>query len=310
LSKHMSGRSALVLFAALATLALGGCGGSKQPAQQATNATAPAAPAAEVAQAEAAKAEAARAEAAKAAQLAAKEKELADREAALKQKEIELELARRDAENAAARKAKQDAVAKKTKRAPAKTAAVAATARPPRPAPPPAPVTVVVPAGTQLAIELTSAVTTKTAKVGDRVQGRLASDLIVGGRRVAFAGAPAQGSVNQVVSGSKKIGGTPTLGLAFDQLTVANGSTAAITGRLLQQGESDAVKDTAKILGGTAVGAVLGHQINHRNGAVIGGILGTGAGVAVAQNTGGEVSLAAGTVISVATEAPFQVDGL
>ena len=58
---------------------------------------------------------------------------------------------------------------------------------------------------------------------------------------------------------------------------------------------SDTGKDTAKILGTAAAGAIIGHQVNHKNGSVVGGILGGAAGTAVAANTGGEVSLPAGT---------------
>jgi hypothetical protein len=166
-----------------------------------------------------------------------------------------------------------------------------------------------VPAGTQLAVELTAAVSTRTARVGDGVQGRLASDLVVGGRRAAAAGSPVQGTVTQVVSGSRKVGGTPTLGIAFDSLTVSGNAPIAINAQLMQQAASDTGKDTAKIVGTAAAGAIIGHQINHKNGSVVGGILGGAAGTAVAANTGGEVSLPAGTVVSVALGNSFQVAG-
>ena len=150
---------------------------------------------------------------------------------------------------------------------------------------------------------------TKTAQVGNRVQGRLASDLVVGGRRAAAAGSPVQGTVTQVVSGSRKVGGTPTLGIAFDSLTVSGSAPIAINAQLLQQAASDTGKDTAKIIGTAAAGAIIGHQVNHKNGSVVGGILGGAAGTAVAANTGGEVSLPAGTVVSVALGNSFQVAG-
>jgi len=291
--------SALFAVTALTLLAMAGCGRSPDPAPQATTAAAPAVPATDTSQADAAQADAARA-----AELDAKEKELADREAAMKQKELEAELARRDAETAAAAKATAKAAA--VKKTPAKAAAATAATTAPKPVVPQPPI--VVPAGTQLAIELTTPVSTKTATVGDRVEGRLGSDVVVDGRRAAVAGAKVYGSVTQVVSGSKKIGGTPTLGLAFDGLVVANGGSVPITGQLVQQGKSETGKDTAKIVGGAAAGAIIGHQINHKNGSVVGGILGAGAGTAAAHATGGEVSLAAGTVVSVTTQAAFQVD--
>lgn len=289
--------SALFAVTALAMLAIAGCGRSPNPAPEATTAAAPAAPATDTSQADAARA----------AELDAKEKELADREYAVKQKELEEELARREAETAAAEAAeKAKASAAAAKKAAAKAAAATAATTAPKPAAPKPPI--VVPAGTQLAVELTTPVSTKTAQVGDRVEGRLSSDLVVDGRRAAVAGAAVHGSVTQVVSGSRKIGGTPTLGLAFDGLVVANGATVPIAGQLVQQGKSDTGKDTAKIVGGAAAGAIIGHQVSSKNGAVVGGLLGGAAGTAAAQKTGGEVSLAAGTVLSVTTDAPFQVD--
>jgi hypothetical protein len=118
-----------------------------------------------------------------------------------------------------------------------------------------------------------------------------------------------QGTVTQVVSGSRKVGGTPTLGIAFDSLTVSGSAPIAINAQLLQQAASDTPKDTAKIIGTAAAGAIIGHQVNHKNGSVVGGILGGAAGTAVAANTGGEVSLPAGTVVSVALGNSFQVAG-
>jgi hypothetical protein len=298
---------ALLLTFSLALLALAACGRSPQT-EQAADVPAPPVSAA---------AEASQAEADRAAELAAKEKEIADREAAVQQREIEQQLAQRaaeaeaeaEAEAAAARAARNKATVARKQSAAAKPAAVAAV-RPSSPPPPPSPPhPILVPAGTQLALELTAAVSTRTAQVGDRVQGRLASDLVIGGRRAAAAGSPVQGTVTQVVSGSRKVGGTPTLGIAFDSLAVSGSAPIAINAQLVQQAASDTGKDTAKIVGTAAAGAIIGHQVNHRNGSVVGGILGGAAGTAVAANTGGEVSLPAGTVVSVALGNSFQVAG-
>jgi hypothetical protein len=298
---------ALLLPFSLALLALAACGRSPQT-EQATDVPAPSVSAV---------AGPSQADADRAAALAAKEKEIADREAAVQQREIEQQLAQRaaeaEAEAAAASAARSKATVARKQPATAKPTAVAAVRPaspppPPRPPPPP-PQPILVPAGTQLAVELTAAVSTKTAQVGNRVQGRLASDLVVGGRRAAAAGSPVQGTVTQVVSGSRKVGGTPTLGIAFDSLTVSGSAPIAINAQLLQQAASDTPKDTAKIIGTAAAGAIIGHQVNHKNGSVVGGILGGAAGTAVAANTGGEVSLPAGTVVSVALGNSFQVAG-
>lgn len=233
-----------------------------------------------------------------AAELAAKEDELARRETELALKEREQDLARREAELTS----KQAAPKPSTPPKPSPSAAE----QPPPPPPKAAPL--VVPAGSQLSVEFVSPISTKTAKVGDRVDARLAEDLVVDGRRVAPTGARVEGSVTQVVSGSKKIGGTPTLGVNFDRLELAGGGLVAISGQLVQQGKSDTAKDSAKIAGAAVAGAILGHQIDDDKGKLIGGLLGGAAGTAAAAKTGGEVEVPAGTVVGFVLDAPFQVE--
>ncbi|MGB5104315.1 MAG: glycine zipper 2TM domain-containing protein [Steroidobacteraceae bacterium] len=292
---------ALALLIGLGALALTACGNSKSPAEPAAVAAndpyaAPVAPA-----------ESAPEAADPAAELAAREQELAAREAELALQQREADLARREAELAA-----RQATAKPV--APAKTASTTPkpAATPASTAAKPTPVVVTpinVPAGTPLSIELTSGVNTKTAAVGKRVEGRLTSDVVADGRVAARAGTVVIGSVTEVVSGSAKIGGTPTLALAFDTLTLASGVNVPISARYSQQGASDTGKDAAKIVGGTAAGAVIGHQVDDDKGTVIGGVIGGAAGAIAAQKTGGEVRLPAGTVLAVTLDAPFEVSG-
>jgi hypothetical protein len=242
--------------------------------------------------------------------LAAREQELADQEAALALREREADLARREAELAA----REAAVKTPAKTAtPPKTAATPkpATSTPPAtaaaPAPPPPPVTV--PTGTQFSVELTSPLSTRTSLADDPVEARLASDLMVGSRRVASAGSMVRGSVREVTSGSKKIGAVPALRIDFNQLVVADGSTVAINARAVQKGQSEKGRDTAKIAGGTAAGAIIGHQIDDDKGKVIGGLIGGAAGAIGAQKTGTEVELPAGSTLTATTRADFEYKG-
>lgn len=294
----------LAVATAVIALALAACG-PKSPSEQAAGAASPAADAAQ--------------NDAKAQELAAREQEIAQREAAIKeqedaaakQKALEEELARRDAENAAAAekaKAEQEAAAKAAaakKSTATKSAAAGAAGSTATKAEAPKPI--VVPAGTQLAVSLGSTVTTKTAKVGDRVNGQLASDLVIGGRKAASAGAPISGSVYKVISGSDRVGTTPKLTIIFDSLVAANGATVPIAAKFQQLGQSEKGKDTAKIVGAAAAGAIIGNQVSHKGGSVIGGVLGAGAGTAIANKTGNEVEVPAGTQITASTTADFQV---
>jgi hypothetical protein len=127
---------------------------------------------------------------------------------------------------------------------------------------------IVVPPGTPLEIELIGNVNTKIARVGDRVEGRLATDLVVDERRAAVAGATVTGSVTELVAGSDTVDGATMLGLTFDSLQAANGATVPITARYRQQSTGDTV---------------------------------------AAPQMGGDMKLRAGTVIRAPTETSFSI---
>ena len=127
-----------------------------------------------------------------------------------------------------------------------------------------------VPSGTPLRIELAANVNTKVARAGDRVEGRLAEDLMLDDRRAAVAGAAVSGKVTELGSGNDEIGGARTLELTFDSLQAANGATVPIVARYVERGESATGEGAANVVGG-------------------------------------EVKLRAGTVITVPTEISFSI---
>jgi hypothetical protein len=160
-----------------------------------------------------------------------------------------------------------------------------------------------------LSVKLNSPYSTKTTVLGETVDAELAADLVVDGRRVARAGAPISGSVTEVTSGSKKIGAVPALKIDFTQLVVADGTTLPVSVRIMQKGQSEKGRDTAKIVGGTAAGAIIGHQIDDDKGKIIGGVLGGAAGAVAAQKTGTEVEIPAGTVLPANVRTAFEYKG-
>ncbi len=293
--------TAAILLALSATTAtiLTGCGGPSTPAPEASPPAATAGPtAAEVAAATTAEQDAAAAAAAREAELKAKEVEMQLREQAVADRE-----AAAAASAAAARKAatpRPTTTSKPVAKAPAPAPTPAA-------APPPPPVTV--PAGTQVSVRLNSDYSTKTAALGQGVNAELASDLVVDGRVVARAGAPISGTITEVTSGSQKIGAVPALKIDFTQLVATDGRTLPVAIRINQKGQSEKGRDTAKIVGGTAAGAIIGHQVNDDKGKVIGGIIGGAAGAIGAKKTGTEVVLAAGTVLAANVRTAFTYDG-
>jgi len=280
----MPSRTTRVLIpVALSALALAACG--KKPAED------PLASADDPAAAQAAADEAA--------DLQARQEELARREAELALKEKEKELADRES-----------ALAKASAPKPAPKPAAAPTPSKPKPKPTPVaagPKDYVVPSGTSLSVQLPAEISTKTAKVGQRLTGNLTNDIVVDGKVVARAGTPVQGSVTQVISGSKTIGGKPTLGITFDSLTFEGGDRP-INARITQVADkSDKAGDTAKIAGGAVAGGVVGHQIDSDKGKIIGALIGAAAGTAAARKTGKEVVLPAGTVVGMTLESPVTV---
>ena len=232
------------------------------------------------------------------AELKAREEELARREAELALKEKEKELADREA-----------ALARSSAPKPAPTpVAKAPVQEPAKPKPKPAgPRDYVVPAGTSLSVQIPAEISTKTARVGQRLTANLTNDIVVDGKVVAKAGTPVQGSITEVISGSRTIGGKPTLGLTFDSMTFEGGDRP-INARITQVADkSDKARDTAKIAGGAVAGGVIGHQLDSDQGKVIGAIIGAAAGTAAAKKTGKEVVLPAGTVVGMTLESPVTV---
>lgn len=266
------------------TLLFASCGGS----QSNTPATAAAAQSAEEAARKSIEADAASAAAAHEAELALQTSELKAKEADLAAREAEM-----------ARAAARKSAPPKTVYKPAPVKPVAVT---------PVPKVVTVPAGTELRFALASDISTKSARVGDTFRARLISDVVADGQVAMPAGTVAVGSVTRVVSGSDKIGTTPTLALRLDHLEYSGGKTLPISGEFSITGKSEKGQDTAKIAGGAAAGAVIGHQVNDKSsGTIVGGLIGAAAGTLAAKKTGSEVKLTAGSEISVVLAAPLRV---
>jgi hypothetical protein len=167
---------------------------------------------------------------------------------------------------------------------------------------------ITVPAGTTMEIELTDSISTKKAKVGDAVEARLHSPLVIDNWRAVESGARVTGRVAAVRSGGKEIGGAPRLDLAFTSITAPDGTSVPINVTYQNEGGSETRDDAAKIAGGAAAGAVVGHQVDDDKGAVIGGIIGAAAGAAAAKNTGGDITLEKGAVLIVTAASWFNVD--
>ncbi|MEO8307702.1 MAG: glycine zipper 2TM domain-containing protein [Pseudomonadota bacterium] len=266
------------------------CGNANAPSAADTVA-ADAATAAQTAAAAAEDATRKQAEADAASVAAAREAQYALQQSELKAKEAELA-----AREASVSRSAAAAKAAKPVTRPVAAAPVAAPVVNSRPVPR----NVTVSSGTQLNAALASDVSTKSAKVGDSFRARLTSDVMAEGKVAIPSGTILVGQVTNVISGSDKIGAVPAISLHFSSLEYPGGHTQPISGDFTSTGKSEKGQDTAKIVGGAAAGAILGHQTNNKSsGTIIGGLLGAGAGTLAAKKTGSEVKLPSGTEIGV-----------
>ena len=198
--------------------------------------------------------------------------------------------------------------------APAAPAPVAkAPAAAPEPAAPPKPVVewreVTVPAGTEIPMELETAVGSDVSKVEDPVRARVTDAVSVNGVTAIPAGSSVSGSVISAKAASK-FKGHAELSLRFDSLTTAGSDerhsirTALVARETAGTGKKSAMKIGLPALGGAVIGGIIGGG----KGAAIGAAAGGGAGtVAVLVADGKEVSLPRGTPLGVKLVDPVTI---
>lgn len=179
------------------------------------------------------------------------------------------------------------------------------------PPPPPAPQfeQLVVPASSVIGLRVETPISTERARIEDRVDARVTRDVIADGRVAIPAGAQAVGSVILVERGGK-VKERSRLGVRFHTLVLADGSEVPIsTEAIYREGESP-TGDSAKKIGGAAVGgAILGAIIGGKKGAMIGGATGAAGGTAVVMSGDrNAATLASGTVVTIRLAAPVGVE--
>jgi hypothetical protein len=151
-----------------------------------------------------------------------------------------------------------------------------------------------------IGIRLDSAVSTRTARVEDRVTAIVSRDVTVNGRTAIPSGARLEGTVTLVERGGR-FKTRPRLGLRFDRMILADGTRVSIsTDTIYREGENPTADSTAKVGAGAVAGAILGAVIGGKKGAAIGTIAGAAGGAAtVLKDDAGETSLAAGAPLTV-----------
>jgi type IV secretion system protein VirB10 len=158
-----------------------------------------------------------------------------------------------------------------------------------RPAAPPAPLDFTIPAGTHILLSLTSSISTKNSKEGDRVYLQTAVPVAQDGNIVIPRGSYVQGTVTKTKPAGR-LSSKGELYLLFDSLTLPNGVTRDFRARLTSADATKGKVDSAegKITGDTGKDphkVATGVGIGTMGGVIVGGAAGhpvTGLGVGAA----------------------------
>jgi hypothetical protein len=151
-----------------------------------------------------------------------------------------------------------------------------------------------------IGIRLEDAVSTRTARLEDRVSAIVTRDVTVDGRTAIPAGTRLEGTVSLVERGGK-FRNRPRIGLRFDRMILADGMRVPIkTDTIYREGDSPTADATAKVGAGAVAGAILGGLLGGKKGAAIGTAAGAAGGAATVMNSeADEASIAAGAPLTV-----------
>jgi hypothetical protein len=145
-----------------------------------------------------------------------------------------------------------------------------------------------VPSGTHILVRTDSQISSATAQVGQTFRANLVRDVVVNGKTIAKAGAPATGKVTHAKS-SGRLHAPGELTVRLTSIQLADGKTSLFSSSAFRlKGKSHTKSNATKIGGGAAAGALIGGLAGGGKGMLIGTALGAGAGTGVAAATGKE----------------------
>jgi hypothetical protein len=181
---------------------------------------------------------------------------------------------------------------------------------------------VTVKADSVIGIRLETTLDSERAKLEDRVTARVTRDVNVKGRTAIPAGARLEGYVSEITRAPERAptGGKPEservqaarIGLKFTTLVLNDGKLRLPiqTETVFRSADGTAGQTATRVGAGVVVGAILGAAIAGRKGAIIGGSAGAAGGAAAAAAGGpdrGDVTIAAGTTLTVRLIEPLTV---
>ena len=161
-----------------------------------------------------------------------------------------------------------------------------------------------IPAGTHITVRTDSQINSASAHVGQSFNANLVRDVMVNGKAIAKAGAPAKGKVTYVKS-SGRLHAPGEVSIRLTSIQLADGKMLPVaTSAFRAKGKSHTKSNVTKIGGGAAAGALIGGLAGGGKGALIGTAAGAGAGTGVAAATGKqEAVIHAETAITFTTTA-------
>ncbi len=121
-----------------------------------------------------------------------------------------------------------------------------------------------------------------------------------------YQGSKVYGHVSSVTHASSTHKGI--VKMAFDRLTLTDGTTAALQGDVLSyDAQGNRANSTAKTIAGAVVGQILGNYVGKHIGTDVGGAIGAVGGAIYAANTGQNITVNQGTTVALKTTAPATV---
>ena len=168
---------------------------------------------------------------------------------------------------------------------------------------------VVLPAASVMGLEIETSLSSERARVEDRVDAKVARDVMADGHVAIPAGSRVIGSVTVVERGGK-VKQPARLGVRFHTLVLADGREIPLrTEPIYREGESPGSESARKIGGAAVGGAILGAILGGGKGAMIGGATGAAGGTAVVMaGDRNAATLTPGTIVNARLSAPATIE--
>jgi hypothetical protein len=163
---------------------------------------------------------------------------------------------------------------------------------------------VTIPAGTALALQMASTISSGTAQVEAPVSAKLQNAVTLNGDTAIPAGTMLRGTVTDVERAGR-VKGRAHIAFAFNEATIRGDRENLKTNPLNFEAEASKGEDATKVGAGAVGGAILGGILGGKKGAVKGGAAGAAAGTGVVLATRGEeVTVNEGTAVTATLAQP------